>query len=125
MAPVMKGNQGKLKKMLLGMGIFILCDSFLSPGGAVVDRIVAVVNQEVITFSEIEKWSRPLLVEIRTEDRLERQERLQEILRKVLERVIEEKLVEQEAKKSGIKVTAKEIEMAVEELKQKNKIDHI
>jgi parvulin-like peptidyl-prolyl isomerase len=54
---------------------------------------------------------------------LERRERIQEVFRKVLDRIIEEKLIEQEARKSGIKVTSKEIEVAVEEVKQKNKIN--
>ena len=118
----MRRKERRVKKLLFGTGIFFLCYGPVVPGGAVVDRIVAVVNQEIITFSEIEKWGRPLQAEIHTEDRLERRERTQEVFRKVLDRIIEEKLLEQEAKKSGIKVTSKEIEGAVEEVKQKNKI---
>jgi peptidyl-prolyl cis-trans isomerase SurA len=119
----MRRKKGRMKKLLFGTGMIFLCYGPVSPGGAVVDRIVAVVNQEIITFSEIEKWSRPLQQEIKAEDRLERRERTQEVFRKVLERIIEEKLIEQEAKKSGTKVTPKEIEGAVEEMKQKNKIN--
>jgi len=109
--------------LLLGTGIFFLCYGPVSPGGAVVDRIVAVVNQEVITFSEIEKWGLAFQEEIQTEDRLERRERIRETFRKILDRVIEEKLIEQEARKSGVKVTGKEIEGAVEDVKQRNKIN--
>lgn len=119
----MRGKKGKLKRLFFGMGIFFLCYGPASPSGAVVDRIVAVVNQEIITFSEMEKWSRPLQAGIHTEDRLERRERLQEVFRKVLDRIIEEKLIDQEARKSGIKVTSKEIEAAVDEVKQKNRIN--
>jgi peptidyl-prolyl cis-trans isomerase SurA len=119
----MRRKKGRMKKLLFGTGIFFLCYGPVSPGGAVVDRIVAVVNQEIITFSEIEKWSRPFQKEIQAEDRLERRERIQEVFRKVLDRIIEEKLIEQEAKKSGIKVTSKEIDVAVEEVKQQNKIN--
>src|SRR4030042_2765586 len=119
----MRRKKGKMKKLLFGTGIFFLCYGPVSPGGAVVDRIVAVVNQEIITFSEIEKWSLPFQKEIQAEDRLERRERIQEVFRKVLDRIIEEKLIEQEARKSGIKVTSKEIEGAVEEVKEKNKIN--
>jgi peptidyl-prolyl cis-trans isomerase SurA len=118
----MRRKKGRMKKLLFGTGIFFLCYGPISPGGAVVDRIVAVVNQEIITFSEIEKWGGPFQQEIQAEDRLERRERIQEVFRKILDRIIEEKLIEQEAKKSGIKVTSKEIEGAVEEVKQKNKI---
>jgi peptidyl-prolyl cis-trans isomerase SurA len=118
----MRRKKGRMKKLLFGTGIFFLCYGPISPGGAVVDRIVAVVNQEIITFSEIEKWGGPFQQEIQAEDRLERRERIQEVFRKILDRIIEEKLIEQEAKKSGIKVTSKEFEGAVEEVKQKNKI---
>jgi parvulin-like peptidyl-prolyl isomerase len=119
----MRGEKVKMKSLLFGTGIFLLCCGLISPSGAVVDRIVAVVNQEIITFSEIEKWSRPFQVEIQTEDRLERRGRIQEVFRKVLDRVIEERLIEQEARKSGVKVTSKEIEAAVEEVKLKIKIN--
>jgi peptidyl-prolyl cis-trans isomerase SurA len=119
----MKRGKERMKGLLLGTGIFFLCYGPVSPGGAVVDRIVAVVNQEIITFSEIEKWSLPFQKEIRVEDRLERQERVQEVFRKVLDKIIEDKLIEQEAKKIGIKVSNKEIEGAVEDVKQRNKIN--
>ncbi len=119
----MKRKSRGMKRLFFGGGVFLLCCGFLSPSAAVVDRIVAVVNQEVITLSDIEKWSHPFQTEIRVEDRLERQERLQKIMRKVLDKVIEEKLIEQEAKKSGMRVTSREVEQAVEEVKQKNRID--
>jgi peptidyl-prolyl cis-trans isomerase SurA len=92
----------------------------ISSSEAVVDRVVAVVNHEIITLSEVEKWIDPLQMEIHTEDRLERRERVQEFRQKVLEKLIEEKLIEQEAKRSGIKVTGKEVEAALEEVKQRN-----
>jgi parvulin-like peptidyl-prolyl isomerase len=86
----------------------------------VVDRVVAVVNQEIITLSEVEKWINPLKEEIVTKDRLEKRERIQEICRKILEKLIEEKLIEQEVKKSGIKVSSKEVEATLEEVKRRN-----
>ena len=45
---------------------------------------------------------------------------MQEICRKVLEKLIEEKLIDQEVKKSGIKVSSKEVEAALEEVKRRN-----
>jgi peptidyl-prolyl cis-trans isomerase SurA len=89
----------------------------------VVDRVVAVVNEEIITLSEVERWSRPLPGEIQIEDRLERRERVQEVFRKVLERLIEEKLIDQEVKKSGFKVSGKEVEGTIEGIKRKNGIN--
>ncbi len=102
-----------------GFLFFLLCGS-IGSSEAVVDRIVAVVNQEVITLSEVEKWAGPFHEEIQTKDRLERQERVREEYRRVLEKLIETKLVDQEAKKSGVKVTSKEIEGALEDVKRRN-----
>jgi peptidyl-prolyl cis-trans isomerase SurA len=113
----------KTRRVLFLFGLFLLLYGLISPSEAVVDRVVAVVNQEIITFSEVEKMSRSLQVEIQTEDRLERRERVQEIFRKVLEKLIEEKLIDQEAKKSGIKVTSKEVEGAIEEVKRRYAVD--
>jgi parvulin-like peptidyl-prolyl isomerase len=113
----------KTRRFLFPFGLFFLLYGLVSPSEAVVDRVVAVVNQEIITFSEVEKMSRSLQVEIQTEDRLERRERVQEIFRKVLEKLIEEKLIDQEAKKSGIKVTSKEVEGAIEEVKRRYAVD--
>ena len=112
-----------MRRFLFPFGLFLLSYGLISPSEAVVDRIVAVVNQEIITLSEVERGSRFLEEEILTEDRLERRERVQGVFRKVLERLIEEKLIDQEAKKSGIKVTSKEVEGAIEEVKRRNAID--
>jgi parvulin-like peptidyl-prolyl isomerase len=95
---------------------------FWTTGEAVVDRVVAVVNQEIITLSDIEKWKASFVDEIKVEDRLERKERTQEALRKILDRLVEEKLIDQEAKRSGLKMTGKEIDGAIEEIKRRNKL---
>lgn len=93
---------------------------WVSTGRAIVDRIVAIVNQEVITLSEVEKWSGPLQKEIETSDRLEKREKMNEVSRKVLEKLVEDKLIEQEAKRTGIKVSSKEVESTLEEIKRQN-----
>ncbi len=110
-----------MKRVIFRFGLFffLLFGSF-SSSEAVVDFIVAVVNQEIITLSEVEKWAGPFQEEIQTKDRLERRERVREVYRKVLEKLIEEKLIDQEVKRSGVKVTSKEIEGALEEVKRRN-----
>lgn len=78
---------------------------------------MAIVNQEIITLSEVEMRARPFLEQILTEDRTERKSKTQEVIRKVLEVLIEEKLIDQEAKKAGIKVTSKEVDSLIEDIK--------
>jgi peptidyl-prolyl cis-trans isomerase SurA len=112
-----------MKKILFRFGIFLVfIYGLISVSEAVVDRVVAVVNQEIITLSEVEKWMGPLKEEIQAEDRLEKREQIREARLKILERLIEEKLIDQEAKKSGTKVTSKEIELALEDFKKRNTV---
>src|SRR4030042_3115147 len=109
-----------MKKFFFLVGFFLFLYGPISLSEAVVDRVVAVVNQEIITLSEVEKWIGPLKDEIVAMDRLERREQVQEICRKVLEKLIEEKLIDQEVKKSGVKVPSKEIEATLDEVKRRN-----
>jgi peptidyl-prolyl cis-trans isomerase SurA len=110
-----------MKEVLFRIGIILLllC-GWVPKSESIIDRVVAVVNQEVITLSEVEKWVSPLLREISIEDRLEKQQKINEFRRKVLENLIEEKLIDQEVKKSGIKVSSKDVEAALDEIKQRN-----
>jgi parvulin-like peptidyl-prolyl isomerase len=78
------------------------------------------VNREIITLSEVERMIGHLKEEIEGGNRLERRGRINELSRMALEKLIEEKLIDQEAKRSGIKVAAKEIDGAIDEIKQRN-----
>ncbi len=111
----------KMKRICYrGVIVLTLVFGWVSTSAAVVDRIVAIVNQEIITLSEVEKWSGPLQKEIEAADRLEKREKVNEVSRKVLEKLVEEKLIDQEAKRAGIKVSTKEVEFALEEIKRQN-----
>ena len=110
-----------MRRLLFRFGIFLFfLYGSISFSEAVVDRVAAVVNQEIITLSEVEKWMGPLKEEIQAEDRLEKREQVREARWKILEQLIEEKLIDQEVKKSGTKVTSKEIEAALEDFKRRS-----
>jgi parvulin-like peptidyl-prolyl isomerase len=111
-----------VKRLFYLSGFILFAYGLASVSEAVVDRVVAVVNQEIITLSEVQKWINPLNEEIVAEDRLEKQERMQALCRQVLEKLIEEKLLDQEVKKSGVKVSSKEIEATVEDIKRRNAV---
>ena len=110
-----------MKKVGFILGILLLFVKVpLSEG--VVDRVVAVVNQEVITLSEVERGMAPFLDEIRAEDRLEKAKRVREVRQRILNQLIEEKLIDHEIKKSGIKASPKEVETAIEDIKRRNNV---
>jgi len=110
-------------KRLVILGFVILgFAGGLSTSEAVVDRVVAVVNEEVITLSEVDRVIAPFLKEaVKAEDRLERKEQLNRIRRQALDTLIEEKLIDFEVKKAGIKVTPREVEAIVDDIKKQNK----
>jgi peptidyl-prolyl cis-trans isomerase SurA len=108
-----------MKKLFLLIGFFFVLCVPIPLSEAVVDRVVAVVNQEIITLSELEKWINPK-EEVVAGDRLQKQERERALRREVLEKLIEEKLIDQEVKRSGIKVSNKEVEATLEQVRRRN-----
>ncbi|MBI3397739.1 MAG: peptidylprolyl isomerase [Deltaproteobacteria bacterium] len=86
----------------------------------IMDRIVAVVNDGVITLSELNDATAGLDV-IKGDDKAKRK-RIIEAKSKVLDQLIEKKLVEQAANKAGISVSEKEIDNAIEDVKGQNNI---
>ena len=107
--------------VILGFVIVGLAGGF-STTEAVVDRVVAVVNAEVITLSEVDRAIGPFLKEVvRAEDRLERKEQLNRVRRQALDTMIEEKLMDREIKRVGIKVTPREVETVIDDIKKQNK----
>ncbi len=82
-------------------------------GAVLVDRVVAVVNGDVITLSEL----RDEMKRIHKEPGDPREESA------VLRDMIEQRLIEQEAEKQGVTVTEKDIDLAIEGVKIRFKMD--
>lgn len=88
-------------------------------GAVVLDRIVAVVNNEVITLSELEEEVGELKEQARRRfNRTELDRRLRQIDFMGLNRMIERKLQVQIAKRRGIKVTDDEVKDAINRLRR-------
>ncbi len=108
-----------MKGVLLPIGtVLFLLGGFVSSSQSITDRVVAVVNQEAITLSEVEKLVNA--GEVSAQDRLERQKKIRELRLRKLESLIEEKLIDQEVKRSGVKVPSKDVEAHLEEFKRRN-----
>ncbi len=93
--------------------LIVFCFLFLfttaSASSVIIDRIVAVVNGDIITLSEVQKINAVYSS--------------QNIRRDALNDLIEKRLILQEAKKLGIKTTDDELKDAIEDIKRKNNID--
>jgi peptidyl-prolyl cis-trans isomerase SurA len=96
--------------LIFFLSIFLMM-LFSSVRAEVVDEVVAVVNNEVITLSEL---LRVVQVHFSNADPSR--------YREVLEKLIDQKLIDQATKDMPIKVSEKEIDAMIQGLKEKNKI---
>jgi parvulin-like peptidyl-prolyl isomerase len=121
----------KLKKKLARIKImnyriiFILSILFYSliPNlslAEVTNKILAVVNDEVITQQELEEVLVPIYVQYQTMYRgQELEEKFAQAQKDMFNQLIEDRLLLQQAKKENIQVNDKEVEAKIEELKQR------
>jgi peptidyl-prolyl cis-trans isomerase SurA len=103
--------------------VFLL--SLLSHGAVVlaevIDRCVAVVNNDVITQSEVNEAGKPLFQRVAEQAPAgELGEALQEARKRVLEKLIDKKLLLQEAKRYNMSVSDEEVNKALERILAQN-----
>lgn len=121
-----KGIIGIIKRSvcLVICSILVLCFTAVNIAGSaeVVDRIVAVVNDDIVTFSELNQFINPYTDKIKTLGySLEKErEMLFKVREDILNQLIDQKLTDQEIKRFKISVTEKEIDAAVERVKEIN-----
>ena len=108
-----------MTKRLLGLALAGLLPLLWpqSGGSEVVDRIVAEVNDEIITMSELQSASKSLEAQAGIKSSGKESK---DIERNMLEALIDRKLAKAEAKRRGITLEDKEIEAAVTNFRKKN-----
>jgi peptidyl-prolyl cis-trans isomerase SurA len=103
--------------LLLIFGLLALLAA--SAAAEVVDRIVAVVNDQIVTLSELEQMAKSLQVQTGVKPTSKDEKAFQ---RQVLDALIDRKLAQAEAKRRGIAVTDRELEQALQDFKQRNNL---
>jgi len=89
----------------------------------IIEKIVAIVNGDIITLSELREISVPYLEKMQLKFSLENdEEQIKEIEKRILDQLIDEKLVKQEADRLEIAVDDKEVDIAVRDVMSKNNI---
>lgn len=101
--------------------IAVLTPNFVSAEFS--DRIVAVVNDEVITLSELDEEGASLANRMKNTETAARDASSREAQSEVLSQLIDQKLVTQKAQALGIIVTDAEVDQAIEQILQKNRMD--
>lgn len=90
--------------------------------GELVDRIVAIVNDEAITLSELNGSFEPYAKQIRNALYGPQEERrmLSKVRQDILDKMINQKLTDQESKRLGISVHESEVEQSIEQIKREH-----
>ncbi len=94
-----------------------------APQGMILDRVVASVNDEAITLSEVQEDGQPVIRKI-FQDFVgtERERQVEEAEKKVLDDLIDRRLMYQVAKREGTLPSSAEVQGAIDELKRNNNI---
>lgn len=95
---------------------------FSTPASSIlIEKVVAVVNGEVLTLTELQEEGKPLLRRIVQEfTGEEQQEQMKATQQQLLEAMILRRLQLQDAKKEGMQASPAEVTTAIEEIKRRN-----
>lgn len=95
-----------------------------APGFREVERVVAVVNSDVVLLSEVEEGLLPALGQLpRTLKPAERQKRIEELRREILDNLVADRLLKQQVDALGVDVSSDEVDHAINEVKKANGLD--
>ncbi|MBW1980560.1 MAG: peptidylprolyl isomerase [Deltaproteobacteria bacterium] len=112
------------KRLPFCLTLMILLGAFLAraaPAVQIVDRIVAYVNDDIITLSELEENVDQYIALRRLNPLVKNnKESLDQIRRTILENMIDERLAQQEISRLKITVSEAEIDQAVDKIRREN-----
>jgi peptidyl-prolyl cis-trans isomerase SurA len=88
----------------------------------VLDRIVAVVNEDIILLSELQQRVEPYAQRILQQklDQEKQRQMIYKVRKDMLDRLVDEKLTDQEVKRDDIQVDEAEIDQTIERIKSAN-----
>jgi peptidyl-prolyl cis-trans isomerase SurA len=88
-------------------------------GDEVVDRIVAVVNDDIITFREVQEEMRPYLERIKAVgyDPEVEQQMIYRVRKDIVKKLVDQKITDQEIKRYRISVSDEDIDSNIEQIK--------
>ncbi|MCI5133319.1 MAG: hypothetical protein D3904_17845, partial [Candidatus Electrothrix sp. EH2] len=111
----------KIRRLYILSLIFLSLALASAAQSEIIDTSVAVVNEDVITLSDVHKAGEPIFRQIAEEVPPEqREEALRQARKKIIHQLIESKLLEQQAAALHISVTDAEIDRAQEQVLQRN-----
>jgi peptidyl-prolyl cis-trans isomerase SurA len=117
----------KLIFSLAFMNAFLCAGFFITSKAesrVVVDRVVAVVNDEIILMSELNEALNPFLGRLQEYQysQEEKDKILYKLREEILTQMINERITDQQAKKAGIEITSQEVDASIEQMKEANRL---
>jgi len=107
-------------RLLIAFAVFLIQLTLAGTGVAeVVDRIVAVVNNDIITMSELQNMAKTYEAQSGVKPTGHDEKKMQ---REMLEALVDRKLAKAEAQRRGIVIADKEVDEALARFKQRNNI---
>jgi peptidyl-prolyl cis-trans isomerase SurA len=114
-------------RFLVAAALASLCTLLVGGRGAsarTVEKIAAVVGENVVLASEVEEKAAPLLADVsKVPDPDKRAARAASLRHEVLDRLIDDELILQQAAELKLSVTSEQIDASIEEIKKQNNID--
>ncbi|MCS6797253.1 MAG: SurA N-terminal domain-containing protein [Myxococcota bacterium] len=93
-------------------------------GWEVLERVVAVVDDDPVFLSELRRRAAPFLAQAaRARSIVEREAAIDVVYRQVLEQLIDERLVERAAVRMQLSVTAADVDRAIENVRRQSELD--
>jgi peptidyl-prolyl cis-trans isomerase SurA len=107
------------------LGILLVLSVSFNAGAQIVDRIVALVNNDIITLRQLNKATQPYREKIAASQQSEEKKAqlLAQLDKDMLSQLVEQSLTKQAAQKHGIQVDQAEVDQAIENVKKKNNLD--
>lgn len=110
-----------MRTLLIGLLLAALLSPTLARAGDVVDRIVAVVNRDIVLLSEVEATFASVQGEaLKGTPSAQRQDAEKQLRQDILESLVANKLMEQAMESAGMDVDDKELEGAIADVARQN-----
>ena len=108
----------------IAVAAFCLLWTSAAQSSQVLNRIVAVVNGEIITLTELEKTAQPMLAQMEAGgySLLDQEQAYPDIQRRALEKMINDILLGQEAERMGVEVSTVEVENYINQFKTEHNL---
>jgi peptidyl-prolyl cis-trans isomerase SurA len=89
----------------------------------VIERVVAVVNEDAIFLSELRRRAAPFLEQVaQVGDEATRKERIKRLYQQFLDQLVDEELIEQTSRKMSVTVSSLEVDQAIENVRTQNSL---